>query len=224
MRIPRSIGAVSALLLVLLGVWGALIPFVGPYFDYSFGVNSTWHYTSDRLWLNILPGALAVLAGLMLLTAVTRTAGVLAGWLAVIAGGWFAIGPAVSRTWEHGAGPIGPPLFGPTRQALELIGYFYGLGALIVAFGAFAVGRFTSHPGVVRDAALADTAAGGPLGPGAPARARASEPVTAAGPGPRAGEPADAGPTTAEPGPGPLRRRRGGVLRRGERQSGFLGR
>jgi len=47
MRIARSTGAVSGLLIALLGVWGAVIPFVGPYFDYSFGVNSTWHYTTD---------------------------------------------------------------------------------------------------------------------------------------------------------------------------------
>ncbi len=29
MRIPRSRGAMSGLLLVILGLWGALIPFVG---------------------------------------------------------------------------------------------------------------------------------------------------------------------------------------------------
>ena len=121
MRIARSTGAVSGLLIALLGIWGALIPFVGPYFDYSFGTNSTWHYTADRLWLNILPGALALLAGLLLLTASRRTSGSLGGWLAVSAGTWFVIGPSVSLTWESGAGPIGRPLFGSTRQMLEFV-------------------------------------------------------------------------------------------------------
>jgi hypothetical protein len=190
MRIPRSTGAVSAILIVLLGVWGALIPFVGPYFDYSFGVNSTWHYTSDRLWLCIVPGAVAVVAGLLLLTAATRTAGIVGGWLAVLAGGWFAIGPAVSRTWERGAGPIGAPLYGTTRQALELIGYFYGLGALIVALGAFAIGRFTSRPAIAaepvpatrRPVAAEPAVAGGPVPAGAGAREPiARQPVAAAG-------------------------------------------
>ena len=92
MRIARSTGAVSGFLIALLGIWGALIPFVGPYFDYSFGTNSTWHYTADRLWLNILPGALALLAGLLLLTASRRTTGSLGGWLAVTAGTWGTIG------------------------------------------------------------------------------------------------------------------------------------
>ena len=149
MRIARSTGAASGLLVALLGLWGALIPFVGPYFDYSFGTNSTWHYTTDRLALSILPGAAAVLGGVLMVRATSRAAGAFGGWLAVLAGAWFTTGPVLSRIWEHGggqAGPIGAPLFGNTRQALELIGYFYGLGALIIALAAFAVGRFASRP------------------------------------------------------------------------------
>jgi len=151
MRIARSTGALSGLLVALLGIWGALIPFIGPYFDYSFGTNTTWHYTTDRLWLSILPGAVAVLAGILLLTAGHRMVGVVGGWLGIAAGAWFAAGPAVSLTWETGPGPIGRPLFGSTRQMLELVGYFYGLGALIVALSAFALGRFTSRPPLVED-------------------------------------------------------------------------
>ena len=158
MRVARSTGAVSGLLIVLLGIWGALVPFVGPYFDYSFGVNSAWHYTTDRLWLDIFPGAVAVAGGLLVLSARTRIAGVFGGWLAVLAGAWFAAGPAVSLTWEHAVGPIGPPLYGTTRQAVELVGYFYGLGAVIVALGAFAIGRFASRPRVADEPALAGPA------------------------------------------------------------------
>jgi hypothetical protein len=146
MRIARSTGAVSGVLIVVLGTWAALIPFVGPYFDYSFGTNVTWHFTTDRLWLDILPGALAVLGGLLLIVAGTRPAGIFGGWLAMVAGGWLIVGPSVSLTWESGTGPIGRPLFGSTRQMLELVGYFYGVGALIVALSAFAIGRFASRP------------------------------------------------------------------------------
>jgi hypothetical protein len=159
MRLPRSTGAVSGLMIVLLGLWGALIPFVGPYFDYSFGTNTTWHWTTDRLWLNVVPGAVAVLGGLLLLTSATRARGALGGWLATIAGAWFVVGPAVSLTWEHGRGPIGAPLGGSTRQMLELVGYFYGLGALIVALAAFAAGRFASRPRIAEDAAAVTAAA-----------------------------------------------------------------
>src|SRR5438128_11471368 len=109
MRIARSTGAVSGLLIALLGIWGALIPFVGPYFDYSFGANSTWHYTADRLWLEILPGALALVAGLLLLSASRRTSGTLGGWLAVTAAACVATGPSTSMRGARGAGPLGRP-------------------------------------------------------------------------------------------------------------------
>jgi peptidoglycan/LPS O-acetylase OafA/YrhL len=174
-RMTRSTGAVSGLLIILLGVWGALIPFVGPYFNYSFGTNTTWHYTTDRLWLDILPGALAVLAGVMLLLAATRAAGILAGWLAMVAGAWFVVGPSVSLTWESGVGPIGRPLYGSTRQMLELVGYFYGLGALIVALAAFAVGRFASRPALAEQAATAGPADRTTVAPQATSRTPAAE-------------------------------------------------
>ena len=174
-RMTRSTGAVSGLLIILLGVWGALIPFVGPYFNYSFGTNTTWHYTTDRLWLDILPGALAVLAGVMLLLAATRAAGILAGWLAMVAGAWFVVGPSVSLTWESGTGPIGRPLYGSTRQMLELVGYFYGLGALIVALAAFAVGRFASRPALAEEPAAAGPVGGTEAAPAAARTAGAEE-------------------------------------------------
>ena len=146
MRLPRSTGAISGSLVVILGLWGAMIAFVGPYFGYSFGSSATWHYTTNRLLLDILPGALAMVAGGLLLTATTRRVGVLGGWLGLLAGAWFVIGPAVSLTWEHASGPIGRPLGGSARQMIELVGYFYGLGALIIALVAFASGRFASRP------------------------------------------------------------------------------
>ena len=162
MRLPRSTGAVSGLLIVLLGLWGALIPLVGPYFDFGFSPDKTWHYTSDRLWLTIVPGAVAVIAGLMLIRSATRVRGALAGWLAMLAGAWFAVGPAISLTWEgRGRGPIGAPLGGSWRQAAELLGCFHGLGAVIVALAAIATGRFLSRPRIAEDAAMV---AGAPVG------------------------------------------------------------
>jgi hypothetical protein len=158
-RLARTTGAFSGVLIAVLGMWGALIPFVGPYFNYSFGTNETWHYTTDRLWLCILPGAVALLGGLLLVAATRRATGVFGGWLAMGAGAWFAVGPAVSLTWERGPGPIGRPLFGSTRQMLELVGYFYGLGALIAALAAFAIGRFVAPTAIVREAPVAAPAA-----------------------------------------------------------------
>jgi hypothetical protein len=191
MRIARSTGAFSGLLIEVLGIWGALIPFVGPYFDYAFGVNSSWHYTTDRLLLCILPGAAALAGGLLLIRAASRAGGAFGGWLAVLAGAWFAVGPAFSRIWEHaGTSPIGAPLFGSTRQALELVGYFYGLGALIIALAAFAVGRFASRPAIVAETAAAP-AAGGYATPAPAVAAAPSQPIPTT--------PAVTPPATAEP-------------------------
>lgn len=145
-RLARSTGAAGGALVFVLGAWGALAPLVGPYFGYGFGSHATWHYSSQRLWLDLIPGAVAMLAGILMLAASTRRAGLLAGWLGLAAGAWFVVGPAVSLTWHHAASPIGRPLGGDVRAAFELIGCFYGLGALIVALVAFASGRFASRP------------------------------------------------------------------------------
>jgi hypothetical protein len=153
LRLPRTTGALSGVLIVALGLWGALIPFFGPYFHFAFGGYQAWHYTAQRLWLDILPGVVAVIGGFMLLSAATRTAGLIGGWLAVAAGAWFAVGPAVSLLWHHASDPIGTPAGGYTRQMLEWIGYFYGLGAVIIGLAAFAMGRYVSRPRVVQEPA-----------------------------------------------------------------------
>lgn len=154
MRVSRTTGAISGLAIIVLGVWGGLIAFVGPYFHYSFGSNVAWHYTANRLWLDILPGAAAAVGGVLLMSARSRAGGAVGAWVALAGGAWFLGGPPVSRLWEHAAsaaGPIGAPYGGAARQMLELVGYFYGLGALIVGFAAFALGRFVSRPALVAE-------------------------------------------------------------------------
>jgi hypothetical protein len=208
MRTARSTAAISGFLIALLGIWGALVPFVGPYFDFAFGVNRTWHYTADRMWLDILPGVVAVAGGLMLLASSRR--GVLLGGalLSLIAGAWFVVGPAVSLAWESAAGPIGRPLFASTRQMLELVGYFYGLGALIVALSAFSFGRVWTRATLVAGEATGAQPT--------PARAPAPEPVGAiAGPTtPTAQEPP---PARQAPWRSRLLRRRGRTAHRERR-------
>jgi hypothetical protein len=140
MRVPRSRGAVSGTLLVLLGVWGTFIPFVGPYFDYAYTPDNAWDYTTGRLLLEVLPGVGAVLGGLLVLGSANRAAATLGGWLAALSGAWFVLGVPLSTTWE---GPtVGEPIGGTTRQALEYVGFFGGLGVVIVFLATFALGRF----------------------------------------------------------------------------------
>jgi hypothetical protein len=142
---PRSRGAVSGSFLALLGVWGAMIPFIGPYFSYAFGVADPWFFTLDRLWLNILPGLVVLLGGLILGPSADRFSGGLGAWLALAGGFWFIIGPVLSQLWGTGgpSSPIGAPLGTNWIQVLEQLGYFYGLGAVITALAAFALGRLS---------------------------------------------------------------------------------
>ncbi len=145
LTMQRSRGAVSGTLLILLGIWGAVIPFIGPYFNYTFGVTEPWFFTWDRLWLNILPGVAVFLGGLILGPSANRASGGLGAWLALSGGIWFTIGPVISQLWRAGGpgAPIGEPFGATWWQVLEQLGYFYGLGALVTALAAFALGRLT---------------------------------------------------------------------------------
>jgi len=162
-RISRKTGAMTGFMLIVLGLWGGLVPLIGPYFGFAFGSHATWDLTMNRFWLDVLPGAAVVLGGLMLLWSGHRLSGTVASWMAMAGGAWFAVGPAFSRLWEHGPGPIGVPLFGHTRQTFELIGYFYGLGVVVMGLAAFALGRFVSRPALIEEPVVADEMATQPL-------------------------------------------------------------
>ena len=107
MRVPRSRGAFCGLLLILLGAWGGLIPFIGPDFRYAYTPDTAWSWTSGRLWLEVLPGAAVLLGGLIVLGSKTRPVALLGAWLAALGGGWFAVG----RLWL--ASTIRPPSTAP---------------------------------------------------------------------------------------------------------------
>lgn len=144
MRVPRSRGALSGVLLVLLGAWGGLIPFVGPHFHYAYTPDSTWAYTSGRLLLEILPGAATVLGGLIVLASKFRPAVLLGAWLAALSGAWFVTGGILSVLWAtSGVTTAGTPVGGTTARVAEQIGFFAGLGVVIVFLAALALGRFT---------------------------------------------------------------------------------
>src|SRR5215470_964855 len=130
LRVSRTRGALSGLLLVLLGAWGALVPFVGPSFHYAYTPDKAWAYTSGRLWLEILPGAGALLGGLVVLASAYRPA--------AHCGAWFALGGILGQTWSGINMNPGTPVGGTTMRAFEQIGFFTGLGVVIVAVAAMA--------------------------------------------------------------------------------------
>jgi hypothetical protein len=155
LRVRRSRGALSGSLLVLLGVWGALIPFIGPYFNYAYTPDRAWTSTSGRVWLDVLPGVVTLAGGLVVLLSRFRPAAVFGSWLAALAGAWFAVGYLIASHWAGLPGP-GTPVGGAAKSALEQLGFFTGLGVVIVFVAALALGRLTVV--AVADAAAARTA------------------------------------------------------------------
>ncbi|MDQ2876186.1 MAG: hypothetical protein M3Y33_15895 [Actinomycetota bacterium] len=143
MRVPRSRGAFCGLLLILLGAWGGLVPFVGPHFHYAYTPDTSWTYTSGRLLLEILPGAATALGGLIVLGSRNRPVAMFGAWLAALSGAWFAVGGILSTLWTAGGvTAAGTPVGGIGARVAEQIGFFTGLGLVIAFLGALALGRF----------------------------------------------------------------------------------
>src|SRR5690606_41536421 len=72
LHIPRSRGALGGLAVLLLGIWGALIPFIGPYFSFSYTPDEPWVWSAARGWLQVLPGVVALIGGLLMLLSRNR--------------------------------------------------------------------------------------------------------------------------------------------------------
>lgn len=186
MEIARSRGAASGFLLVLLGVWGALIPFVGPYFDFAYNPGTPWVWTAARGWLEVLPGVVTVLGGLLLLMSRNRATAIFGGWLSVIGGAWFVVGRMFAGPLQ--LGDFGSPVANTATGHIALeLAFFSGLGALIIFFGAMALGRvsvrslrdvrYAQRP-VVTEPVVAEPVATTTTGPIAePGHHRTAEPV-----------------------------------------------
>jgi hypothetical protein len=133
----------SGVLLVLLGIWGGLIPLVGPYVNYAYTPNHAWRITSGRIWLEILPAAGALLGGLILLASKLRPMALFGASLAAASGAWFAVGSSLAPLWTNNLRAQGYPVGGHIAKAMEQIGFFSGLGVVIVCIASVAIGRLS---------------------------------------------------------------------------------
>jgi hypothetical protein len=152
-QMRRSRGLASGFLLVLLGLWGALIPFVGPYFHFAYTPDTGWTYTTARLWLEILPGAAVFLGGVLLIVATSRYVALFGAMLAAAAGAWFVLGTTLSPLWNNhvtlGGSPAGATVY---MRIMEQLGFFSALGVVIVFIAAMAIGRIASVSAGIRTA------------------------------------------------------------------------
>ena len=152
LQMRRSRGAFSGFLLMLLGLWGALIPFVGPYFDYAYTPDKAWTYNTGRLWLELLPGAAVFFGGFLLTIARGRHTALFGALLAAVAGAWFTLGTVLSPLWNHHVPMGGSPASNTVyMRIMEQLGFFTALGVVIVFVAAVALGRIASVPSGIRE-------------------------------------------------------------------------
>jgi hypothetical protein len=151
LQMRRSRGAFSGFLLILLGLWGALIPFVGPYFHYAYTPDTAWTYSTGRLWLEVLPGVAVFVGGFLLMIARARHTALFGALLAVAAGAWFTLGTVLSPLWNNhvtmGGSPASTTVY---TRIMEQLGFFTALGVVIVFVAAAALGRVASVTSGIR--------------------------------------------------------------------------
>lgn len=150
----------SGLIILIAGLWGGLIPFLGPVFHFTLGPDHAWRWTTGRLWLDVLPAAAAVFGGLILMGGGPRLSGRFGALVALAGGIWFAVGPDVSMLWNHGVSEAGAAHGHHTiTRMLEFLTLHSGIGVLITALAAYSLPGVATYVAgrhrVAEDAALA---------------------------------------------------------------------
>lgn len=143
LRLPRTRGAFSGVLLILLGIWGALAPLIGPYLHFAYTPDQAWTITNGRVWLEFLPAAGAVIGGIIMLTSKMRPTAMTGATLAGLSGAWFAFGSHLTRLLMSSPPAQGTPVGGSVVRTLEQLGFFTGLGVAIIVVAAAGLGRLS---------------------------------------------------------------------------------
>ena len=154
-RVPWTRGAIGGVALLILGAWAGIVAFIGPYLNFGFtpATGQTWYWTAARGYLEVVPGAAAFLAGLLLLFSTSRAVASSGGWLGMAAGAWLIIGPPLADVLNIAIGHPDPAA-STGVQTLERLFYFFAIGAAILLVAAVAAGRLSVH--AVRDLRAAE--------------------------------------------------------------------
>lgn len=165
----RPLGAsIVGFLAVIAAAWGAIAVFWGPNFGYTPTTTTAWNWTTQNWLLHVVPGAVGVVAGLLVLgLSPARRLGApaaigLPALLLIAAGAWFVIGPALWATFESGT----PFMTGETaiRSFVDQLGTSMGPGLLLAIFGGMALKASIARPSLVEPvAATGAPAAGAPV-------------------------------------------------------------
>lgn len=132
----------AGLLVVLVGAWGGIVPYVGPVFGFNGDGSAAWTWNLSHAMLSFAPGAVALGCGLIVLLAGASLAGrpvlAFAGLMVAVCGAWFIIGPLA---WPVLKGSSFFVTQRPLTQLANWIGYSLGPGSLLIGLGAFVLGR-----------------------------------------------------------------------------------
>lgn len=138
-RFAGGLTAGLGLLSVLAGAWGGIVAYIGPTFGYQSNGSGSWVWSWQHSLLHLIPGAVAVAAGLLMWAMAARTRGGsgrlgsgLAGLALLASGAWFVLGPVVWPIY-HTSPVFGPA--SPTDNFVNQLGYNLGPGLVIVALG-----------------------------------------------------------------------------------------
>jgi hypothetical protein len=139
-RIPvASFGiAVAAFLALFVSAWAGIVPFIGPTFGFSADGTSSWTWNEVHALGALAPGAVGVLACLMMFASIRQPLALRTwGFVLFLCGAWLTVVPVVwpvlVGTYFHAATP--------SMTLAHWMGYSSGPGVLLVAFGAFVIGR-----------------------------------------------------------------------------------
>ncbi|HTT59070.1 MAG TPA: hypothetical protein VMF33_03395 [Acidimicrobiales bacterium] len=133
-----------AFVALLLSAWAGIVPYVGPIFGFSADGSPSWTWNDAHTYGALVPGAVGFVSCLVILACARRptgmqSAGTLAssGFVVVLCGAWLTIFPVA---WAVIRAPYFQ-LASPTLTLEYWLGYASGPGVLLVAFGAFVMGR-----------------------------------------------------------------------------------
>jgi hypothetical protein len=139
-RVWSPKAAPVATVVVVLGLWAAAVPLIGPYFDFGFDTGRAWVFSERHVTLSVVPGLAAAL-GALLLVRPLRSLGSLGRRLVALAALWLLVGPTLHAIWAGGA--VVADAHTQWKRALLWIGYFYGVGGVIVYLAGFEQGLVT---------------------------------------------------------------------------------
>lgn len=139
-----TLGLVGTLA-VLVGAWAGIVPFIGAVMNWSADGTGSWVWNLSHALLWLVPGAVSVLMGLVMLGLVPRVhSGVgrfvpaWAGFIVAVCGAWLVIGPFAWPVLEHGQTVFRSAT--PLRALGYVIGWSLGPGLLLALLGGTAIG------------------------------------------------------------------------------------